>query len=231
MPLPALDGCGDRVDDVFDERQPALAGPVRPDSTARGFVVPVDLATLFGAEVYKEQGDWIVRRGSQVVRFKPGVAVAQVGERQSELPSAPIELDGDLYVPLRFLGDFMGLKISIVGNTLDITTWSPLGMNRGSGVSEFVPVFPLTALEVDEPGPAGAQGVNAVTHVAFAGRTAPSLFRTRFERQPAETRTLSKGPVVWPKRSRAYWEPWGRALMRSMSGAPSNVQLVSRCGR
>ena len=132
-----------------------------PIHTARGFVVPVDLATLFGAEVYKEQGDWIVRRGSQVVRFKPGVAVAQVGERQSELPSAPIELDGDLYVPLRFLGDFMGLKISIVGNTLDITTWSPLGMNRGSGVSEFVPVFPPTALEVDEPGPAGAQGVNA----------------------------------------------------------------------
>lgn len=101
-----------------------------PVHTATGFVVPLDLAALFGGTVEREGDEWVVYRGRQSARFRPGAPEAVVGDKRQPLPSAPIPLDDQLYVPLRFLGDFLGLRISVSGNTLDVAPWSSLTVNR-----------------------------------------------------------------------------------------------------
>lgn len=100
-----------------------------------GFFVPVELATVFGADVSFDQGEWLITRGSQTARLKPGARAVRVGDSVIELSAAPIEKDGELFVPLRFLGDFMGLRISwdLAANTLDVTPWTPLARGAGAG--------------------------------------------------------------------------------------------------
>lgn len=110
-----------------------------PVHTAAGFMVPVDLATLFGGTVTRRGDEWIVQKGIQAIRFRPGVREAVVGERTRELPSEPIRVEDQLYVPLRFLGDFLGLKISVSGNTLEITPWSALTVQRTPGSQSPLP--------------------------------------------------------------------------------------------
>lgn len=151
-----------------------------PIYTANGFIVPVEVATLFGGAVEREGDAWIVRKGGQSAIFRQGVAVAVVGERQSQLPRAPIQLDDQLYVPLRFLGDFLGLKISVSGNTLDITTWSSLTPSRGRA-SQLVDAFSSFA-EVQPSAVATDGGVNAslAAPTLYEGtiplQTSPSTF-------------------------------------------------------
>lgn len=104
-----------------------------PVLTPGGFFVPLELATLFGGEVSYEQGEWLLTRGNRTARLKPGSRAVEVGESVMELSAAPIERDRELFVPLRFLGDFMGLRVSwdVGASTLDITPWTPL--SRGVG--------------------------------------------------------------------------------------------------
>ncbi|HLS90107.1 MAG TPA: N-acetylmuramoyl-L-alanine amidase [Limnochordia bacterium] len=104
-----------------------------PILTSGGFFVPLELATLFGGEVSYEEGEWLLTRGQRTARLKPGARAVEVGDSVMELSAAPIEKDHELFVPLRFLGDFMGLRVfwDVAANTLDITPWTPL--SRGVG--------------------------------------------------------------------------------------------------
>jgi len=129
---------------VSGSRQlPAQYSPVL---TAAGFMVPISIAELFGGGVEVADGRFIVRRGTESVEFMPGVPWARMGEAERELVAAPIAVDGELYVPLRFLGDFLRLRISwdVAGNTLDLAPWtSSLGRSR-TGVSQmFEPALTL----------------------------------------------------------------------------------------
>jgi len=106
-----------------------------PVLTAQGFMVPVGLASLFGGSVDAADGTFVVQRAGQTAELIPGVAVARVGAVHRELVPAPVEVDGDLYVPLRFLADFLGLRISwdLAANTLDLSPWTSALGGRTAG--------------------------------------------------------------------------------------------------
>ena len=111
-----------------------------PVFTQGGFVVPVDLATAFGAEVRSDGDSYtITYRGTSVtVRAGDERAITQAGERT--LQPKPFVTADTLFVPLNFLADVLRLKMTWNPSTSFITLspWtSPLSaFTAGSQNSE-----------------------------------------------------------------------------------------------
>lgn len=136
-----------------------LPAAYAPLYTSAGLMVPVSLVEWFGGTVERTGGAYVVRRGGQAVEFVAGVAAARIGRSERELVAAPVELEGHLYVPLRFLGDFLGLRISwdVQANTLDLSEWAPsLARNRGSVIESLEPVLPAGSAPAGADGPGGS---------------------------------------------------------------------------
>lgn len=142
-----------------------------PIITASGFMVPLSLAEWFGAVVQREDDAFIVRRAGKSAELVPGVAAARLGQAEQPIGAAPIEVDGELYVPLRFLGDFLGLKISwdVAGNTLDLSPWSSnLVRHRTSPGTPFAPELPAPAAGAASPVPTASLGLGDTARAAIS---------------------------------------------------------------
>lgn len=134
-----------------EEFAPVLAGD--------GFVVPAEVAELFGAELHATQtGVELSYQGRHIAfRFEEAPHATLLGER--------------VYVPLRTLADFLHLRVSwdIASNTMDLGRWTLLGSTiADDGETELAPRA-STALAGGRP-TAGFSGIGG-----SLGLTAPSL--------------------------------------------------------
>lgn len=113
-----------------------LSEEVGPILTVDGFIVPIDLAIIFGAELTYQGSVYVIRTDRDIMTLTPGDVVATTKLGRRVLPWPSVELGTTLYVPLQFFADYFGLKMKWdwSRHTVDISRWTSFDVSHHSTV-------------------------------------------------------------------------------------------------
>ena len=86
---------------------------VSPYESDSGVLVPLRaVGTALGAQVQWQNGQVEISLGGKNLLLQPGSAQAQVNGQAVQLPQSPQLREGAVFVPLRFIGEQLGAKVS-----------------------------------------------------------------------------------------------------------------------
>ena len=94
---------------------------VSPYESDSGVLVPLRaVGTALGAQVQWQNGQVEISLGGKNLLLQPGSAQAQVNGQAVQLPQSPQLREGAVFVPLRFIGEQLGAKVSYADHIIDI---------------------------------------------------------------------------------------------------------------
>jgi hypothetical protein len=120
-----------------ESKPPALLGdvavPVQPARLVSGkgilianvtFVPITALKDSLGVNVIRDPGqpDWTLKLGAAQITLAPGRLSASANGRQIRLPAMPMMVDGILHVPVRSVGQALGISVSRRGADIALST-------------------------------------------------------------------------------------------------------------
>lgn len=94
---------------------------VSPYESGGSVLVPLRaVSTALGAQVQWQNGQVEISLGGKNLLLRPGSAQAQVNGQAVQLPQSPQLRGGAVFVPLRFIGEQLGAKVSYADHIIDI---------------------------------------------------------------------------------------------------------------
>ncbi len=118
-----------------------------------GFAVPIQLAAELGAEVSEVGERHVIRYLGKEAWVRSGVNKVETAAAVKELAIAPVSLEGELYIPLRFLADIMRLRVSWDASrrVLTLSEWSTLSSLTGLGMGPTGPATEVMGSAASTP--------------------------------------------------------------------------------